>query len=87
MEDQRGLDLSGGKTVSGDVDDIWVLFSLSSLKRENVETPTVYTTLDPDVSVFIAGSAITGVEESIEWLEGQGQKRHRPGRAEAQTLI
>ena len=73
--------------MSGDVDDIWVPFSLSSLKRENVETPTVYTTLDPDVSVFITGSAITGVEESIEWLEGQGQKRHHTKRTGAQTLM
>ena len=38
VEDQRGFDLSGGKTMSGDVDDIWVPFSLPSLEHNRHST-------------------------------------------------
>ena len=33
-----------------------------------IRKPTINTTLDPDVSMLIAGSTVTGVEESGVWL-------------------
>jgi hypothetical protein len=38
--------------------------------NENHEKLTVDTTLDPDVSVLITGSTVTGVEKSGVWLSG-----------------
>lgn len=36
--------------------------------NENGEKLTIHTALDPDISVLIAGSTVTGVEESGVWL-------------------
>lgn len=66
VEDQSRLDLSSRETVPRDVDDI--LIRLSTVEREQFEKLTVYTTLDPDVAVLVAGSTVTSEEESRVWL-------------------
>ena len=61
VEDESGLDLSGGQAMSRHFDDIYISKIKSDPKREQTGF-TIYSAFDPNVSVLVADSTVSSVE-------------------------
>ena len=61
VEDESGLDLSGGQAMSRHFDDIYISKVESDPKREQTGF-TIYSAFDPNVSVLVADSTVSSVE-------------------------